>query len=147
MRRFKFRLEAVMKHRAVVEEQKLQAFATVPREMAESDVRIAVLRAEYESTVASRPEHIDVADIARRERYIDTLNVQIAEEERVREGISARLDDARAALIVARQAREAIERIREKDYFAHLQSAVREEQIAIDEIATLRHARTWTAEA
>src|SRR5579871_2522433 len=116
MRRFKFRLEAVLKHRLAVEEGKLRAMAAVQAEMAAVEERLAGLREEFDQTVGRRPASIDVADISRRERYVDTLVARITDEERLADIIRSRLDEARKSLVEARQAREAVERIREKDY-------------------------------
>jgi flagellar protein FliJ len=141
MRRFKFRLEAVLKHRTVIEELAQQAFAKVQLELKAADERLAELRTGYSEAVAGRSAGVDLDDVTRRERYVDTLLVRISEQERVREGINARLDDARSALVSARQAREAIERVKEQDYRNYLREAGLEEQRLIDEMATVRHGR------
>src|SRR5437764_2465699 len=106
MKRFKFRFEAVLKHRAVIEQTRLLAFAGAQSELAACDNRLAACREEFSRTVTDRPTRIDVEDIPRRERYLDTLNARITQDERTREGLAARMDDARVALITARQARE-----------------------------------------
>jgi flagellar export protein FliJ len=139
MLRFKFRLEAVLRHRTVIEDQKLRAFALVHTEMALVDERLAALRGDFDRTVGGRPRRIDVTDIGRRERYLDAVGAQIQQHERVREGIAARLEAARLELIAARQDREAVQRVHDNDYAAHVAAARREEQMSIDEIATMRY--------
>ena len=141
MKRFKFRFEAVHKHRAIIENARLQEFARVQGELVACDARIVYLRAECNQTMTNRPSNIDVEDIPRRERYIDTLRVSIAQEERLREGLMARLEDSRKALIVARQAREALDRIREADEKEYLQHVALAEQNMLDEISTQRYQR------
>ena len=141
MRRFKFRLEAVLKHRVVMEELAQQAFAKVQLELKAADHALAEMRTAYAEAVAGRGAGIDLEDVSRRERYIDALLVRIGEQERVIEGINARLNDARIALVSARQAREAIERVKEQDYRQYLQDVAHEEQRQIDEMATARHGR------
>ena len=141
MKRFKFRFEAVLKHRAVTEQTRLLTYARAQTELAASDVRLVTCRQEYSRTIAERPKRIDIEDIPRRERYIDTLNARIAQEERIREGLAARSEDARAALITARQAREALERIRESDHAEFERLGAVAEQNEIDEMSTQRHRR------
>lgn len=147
MKRFKFRFEAVLKHRAITEELRTQEFARVQGELAACDGRIAASRREFEVTVASRPERIDVEDLPRRESYLDALRARIEQETRIREGIAARLEDARVALVAAKQAREALERIRESDYETYRREATLAEQNALDEIASQRFQRAAAEKA
>ena len=141
MKRFKFRFEAVHKHREIIENGKLREFGRLQGELSACEIRIVSLRSECNNTMNSRPFTIDVEDIPRRERYIDTLRVQIANEERLREGLGARVEDARLALIAARQAREALDRIRIADEKAYMQQAALAEQNMLDEISTQRYQR------
>jgi flagellar export protein FliJ len=141
MKRFKFRFEAVHKHREIIENARLQEFGRLQGELAACEVRIVNLRAECNRTMTTRPLCIDVEDSPRRERYIDTLRVQIADEERLKEGLGARVEDARLALITARQAREALDRIRQADEKAYMQHAALAEQNMLDEISTQRYQR------
>ena len=142
MKRFVFRFEAVLKHRVVTEELRLQELARVQGEMSVCEGRIAQCRSEFDRTMVERPARIDVEDFPRREQYLDTLGVRIQQEERIHEGIAARLEDARLAVIAARQAREALERIRETDREKHRRDGLLAEQSALDEIATQRFGRS-----
>ena len=138
MKRFRFRFEAVLKHRTITEDLRMQDFARLQSELAACDVRVETLQSEFSRSMAERPTRVDVEDFPRRERYLDTLRVRIEQEERIREGIAARLDDARLALIAARQAREALERIQTADREMHRKVNALAEQNAVDEIATQR---------
>jgi flagellar FliJ protein len=140
VRKFQFRLQSVLKYRITLEELRRHAFALVQSELIACDSRIAALRAECARTLAGR-HSLDIWDIEQRERYIDTLNASIEREQRVREGILARLEDARCALIAAKQAREALERIRQSDFEEFVQQEGRKEHALLDEMATLRHTR------
>lgn len=141
MKRFTFRLDAVLKHRAITEQLRLQEIAVVQTELAVCDARIAGCRREFDRTVAERPDRIDVEDFPRREQYLDAVRERIEQQERIREGIAARLEDARLALIAAQQAREALERIREADHKEYCREAALAEQNAIDEMSTQRFKR------
>jgi flagellar export protein FliJ len=141
LKRFRFRFEAVLKHRVAIEDQRLQEFSRVQGELTLCDNRLSMLHSTYYRGIAERPAQIDVEDFPRRERYLDTLRARIDQEERIREGVAARLDDARQALIAARQAREALERVRAEDMETHKREAAKAEQDALDEISTQRYQR------
>jgi flagellar FliJ protein len=141
VKRFKFRFEAVLKHRTITEDLRLQELAALQAELAICDGRIAACKGEFDRTIAERPGQIDVEDFPRREQYLDTLRSRIEQEERIREGVAARVEDARIALIAARQAREALERLREADYKEYCREAALFEQNAIDEMSTQRFQR------
>lgn len=138
MRKFKFRLQSVLKYRTTLEELRRHAFASIQSELLACDARIAAKRAECARTVAER-NFLDVMDIERREVYINALNAAIEREQRVREGIVARLEDARRAFIAAKQAREAIERVRQSDFEEFMRNEACAEHAVLDEIATLRY--------
>ena|SRR5207302_4002813 len=141
MRRFKFRFEAVLKHRAVMEDMRAHAVAAVQQELAACEARLAGLRERYERTLADRPNLLDLMEIALRESYVDSLRSRIEQEERIHEGIVARIEDARVALVAARQAREAIAKIRDRDHEKHVYLAHKAEQDRLDEIGMTRHGR------
>lgn len=145
MTRFRFRFEAVLKHRSITEELRLQAFARVQAELVACDGRIAACRREFDQTMVNRPARIDVEDFPRREHYLDTLWARIEQEERIREGVAARAEDARLAVIAARQARQALETIRDTDHAIYQREAALAEQNAADEMATQRFQRARAA--
>jgi flagellar FliJ protein len=139
MRRFKFRLETVLRQRTAREEKCLREFAAAQNEKAACEARLAAYRAERERTILERPEPPDPEDEIRREFYLDGLNARMEHEEKVREGIAARLESARIALMAARHAREALERVKENDFNEYKMLNAREEQHALDEVATMRY--------
>ncbi|MCC6729240.1 MAG: flagellar export protein FliJ [Chthonomonadales bacterium] len=146
MGRFHFKLEAVLGYRRTVEEQRLRALAAVQAELAACGARLDALRAERSQTLDEWPTRVDVIDAGRREAYLASLCARIEGEERVRESIEERLSVARAALLAARQAAEALETLRERALDAHRRDALLREQAALDEAAVLRHARAAAAD-
>jgi flagellar export protein FliJ len=145
VRRFRFKLETVLRHRQLMESQRLQQLATVQEELRVCDALIAELRDDVDRTLREWPTVVNVVDFALREQFIDAVAARIVREQRVREGIVARLDDARAALILARQERETIERVREREHQEYVAAADRAAQGALDEIAAIRHGRNAAA--
>jgi flagellar protein FliJ len=141
MQKFKFKLESVLKHRTVLEEQAMQAFAVAQNELAACVARQTVLQMEFQSVVGSRSELFDVDEIKLRERHLDNLLSLIEQQERIREGLSARLEDERIKLVKSRQDRETVSRLREIQNAEHQKQAEKREQEAMDELATLGHGR------
>lgn len=141
MQKFKFKLETVLKHRAALEEQAMRTFAAVQSELAACVARIAALEMEFQQVVSNRSKSFEVEEIALRERHLDALRGRIDDQERLREGLEARLDDARKHLVKSRQDREMVERLRQIELAEHARKALKADQDAIDEMATLRHGR------
>ena len=141
MRRFQFRLEAVLNHRTTMEELKMQALAEVHMELTECEERISSFQKEYQKTILARPEVMNLEDFQVREQYLDILNENIHREERRKEGIISRVEEARQELVTASQARQAIERIRQKDQIEFQKEMMKAEQEMLDEIASIRYIR------
>jgi flagellar export protein FliJ len=141
MQKFKFTLETVRSHRTLLEERAMLAFAALQNEVAACTARIAALQLEFSRVVSSRPARLNVEELTLRERHLDGLRLCIENEERVREGLYARLEDARANLVSKRQDRETVDRLREIELAEHRKETDRREQESIDELATLRHSR------
>lgn len=142
MRKFVFRMRAVLRHRQIIEDLRLQDLSKVQAELAECDSRIQRIVDQAERTLREWPSSFNLADFAIRERFLDALRIQQEREERIREGIAARVEDARVALTRARQEREMIEKIRDRELLQYQHEMAALEQATVDEIATMRHART-----
>ncbi len=138
MQKFKFKLEAVLNHRTVLAEQSMRAFAKAQGELAACIARIAAMRMEFEQVVANRPRAFDAEEMTLRERHLDHLRHNIEQQERLQEGLAARLEDARQHLVRSRQDRETVARLREIALEDHRKQVGKAEQDAIDETATLR---------
>lgn len=152
MRRYKFRLEAVLRHREIIEELREQEFAAANGVLEVILARIAALWEEFNRTVAERPgaeagQPFDPHIIVDRERYLQTLQAEIASQERRADAARIVVEEARQALVVARQGREAVSRLREKDRAAYILEAQRHEQNTLDEMATVRHLQAVRARA
>ncbi len=150
MKRFQFRLETVLRHRKTIETLREQDFATAQGMLAGIEAQMTALRADYRATLAARPgsvagETFDAGAIFDRERYLATLLAGIVQQERNAEAARIVCDEMRRGLVLARQARESVSRLRDKDLLAHTALTHKLEQAALDELATLRHARAHSA--
>lgn len=141
MKKFEFRLEAVLKYRKTLEELRLQSFAQVQQELRKCEARVTALTNERDRTVQEWPSHADAEDLKRRTRYLELLRERLDDQLCLREAIQQRLNEARDELVEARKGREALDRLREEDQLDHAVAVAREEQAAIDEVASTRNRR------
>ncbi len=146
MRRFKFRLKTVLEYRETIETLREQDFRAAQSQVGAIEARITERREEYRQTLEGRPgsqagEMFDAPAIQDRERYLATLLAAIGQLERRAEAARIVVEECRRMLVAARQAREAVSRLRDKDLATHTALGHKIEQEALDELATLRHAR------
>ncbi len=145
MRRFVFRLETVLRHRETVEELCQQLFAQAQSNYQQQQSRLRAIHEEFARVVAERPGNIgepfDAHLIFDRERYLETLQAAITEQKQRVASTRTVLDERREALLTARQARESVSQLRDKDLALHRESALKAEQEILDELATMRHVR------
>ena len=145
MRRFVFRLETVLKHRETLENLREQEFAQSQAHLQTLQARLTGLREEFDRVVAGRPgrtgEPFDAHSIFDRERYLEALQAAIGQQERRDETAQIVVEEKRQSLMMARQNREAVSQLREKDLAEHTALAQKVEQDDLDEQATIRHVR------
>lgn len=152
MRRFQFRLETVLRHREIIETLREQEFTEANGVLQVLLRRIETLQSEFRKTVAERPGSVpgqpfDAGSIFDRERYLETLQASLAREERKAEAARVVMEEKRQALVAARQATQAVSRLREKDFADYQAEAQRIAQQALDEMAGLRHIRAQRSES
>ncbi|HSV73878.1 MAG TPA: flagellar export protein FliJ [Chthonomonadales bacterium] len=142
MRRFRFKLQAVLQQREAAERNRLLALAGFQQEMRACEERIEAIVCERARVLADWPRNVDLQDYALREAYLDGLDAKAQRETELRETIADRLERARDALVEARRARESITRLKEHAYEQYVAEARREEQATLDDLAVLRHRRS-----
>lgn len=143
MKKFSFRLEAVRRLR-VQEEQLVQGeLAAILRERAAAQARLdASLQAEQDLYGYMRANGLTVDDLAHMTRY-GALHRQMivrirAEIHAIDEGVGR----VRGRLAEARQRREVLERLAERDRERWRAEQLAEEARELDDIASMRAART-----
>ncbi len=139
MKRFAFKLEAVLRYRRGLEEQRKREFAEVQRLVNEQE---AALRALGEETSQAQKDlgalgkgHLDLPLIMAQRRYMLGLELRTARTHARLDELSVPLEQRRAALIAARKETKVLERLRERKLAVYLKDADREEARATDEIA------------
>ena len=146
MRRFHFRLETVLRHRETIESLREQDFAAASSVVQAIEARLAQLWTEFRRVVMERPvgeahQPFDATQIYDRERYLETVQASITQQERRLEAARIVLEEKRVALVAAKQAREAVSHLHDRDLLTHTALCNKLQQDALDELATLRHVR------
>lgn len=168
MKRFTFRLETLLKHREMLEDLRDQEFALAQGRHEAAKAQLATLEAHYQRTLAERPSlstqafgqaygaraadggqtwdargdaSFDAPALQSREKYVEALQFRIAEQAERVEVARLIVEEMRVAMIAAKQAREAVSRLRDKDFVDYQAEAQRKTQETLDEIASVRFAR------
>ncbi len=146
MKRFSFRLETLLRHRLALENLREHAFAVAQSRHVEAARKLDSLAAQHREAAAGRPVagggmRLDAPAIQSREQYLSTLQAQMAQQEERVEVARLIAEEMCAALVAARQAREAVTRLRDKDFARHQIEMQKLTQLGIDEVASMRFAR------
>lgn len=145
MKRFRFRLETVLRLRRIREEKALAAFARYRGAAEAIEVEVAGLQREREAEIEGLRRGL--AGGARAEGIIDANAYLYATARKIDRRLQAlaavRLQEARARTVwqEAQSARRALEELREQRLAAWRLEASREEQREVDEASSLRAAR------
>lgn len=124
-----------------------QEFAEAQGRLSVQEIKLERLRADFIRTLSERPgsvqgEQFDAHAIHDRERYLETLQAAMEQQERRVEAARMVMEERRALLVEARRAREAVTRLRAHELEAYQAHALKVEQEALDEQATLRFVRS-----
>ncbi|HEX8915642.1 MAG TPA: flagellar export protein FliJ [Humisphaera sp.] len=139
MARFKFTLDAVLKQRKLVEDQKQRAFGEVQRRYAAMEAELRAMDDEVKrATEDLRDNHlvgrISVDYLAAHRRFTMAMQRKaLAHAERM-SPVKAELEAARAALIEAAKQRKILEKLREKREADWKVAEARKDAAAMDEI-------------
>lgn len=144
MRKFIFRLETVLRHRATVEGLREQEFTAAQGRLDLALAKMNEMRNEFQRILAARPgmkagEIFDAQTLFDRERYLQTLQVSLESQERRVEAAKMIADEKRKILVEAKQARQVVEHLRGRELAVYKADISRLEQHALDELASLRH--------
>ena len=144
MRRFRFRLQAVLGLRDLEEQQARVALGVSHRRLAREAAQLQALEsdsgAHTDLRARRRTEGAPPAQIIRLDAYGDALRQAIFEQ--MQRVIQAEDDVAasRDALRVAMQRREILSKLRDRRRAEHYQAGLAEEQKALDDFAAVRFA-------
>jgi len=146
MRRFSFRLETLLRHRETIEDLRNQEFSLAQGRHDCAMRELEAMKAHYDLTVADRPTtdsagQFDAPAIQSRERYLEALQHQMSQQQERVEVARMIAEEMRIQMVAAKQDREAVTRLREKDYEEYVAESHRKSQDALDEIASVAFQR------
>jgi flagellar FliJ protein len=146
VKRFKFRLESLLKHRETVQDLREQEFARAQSRHDALKLQLDALEEHYQQTIADRPvaeigARFDAPRIQSREQYLQAVQLQMARQTEQVEIARLIAEEMRIQMVSARQACEAVTRLRDKDYAEYQAEVQRKTQEELDEIAAVRFTR------
>jgi len=144
MRRFRFRLETVLRLRQREEERAQIAFAQARRRLAAEQAQLRALETDAhlhtELHARRRAAGAEPAEVLRLDDYAQALAQAIWRQEQVVAEAGEEVERRREQLHDAIRRREVLTRLRERRRREHLAAALAEEQKALDDFAVIRYA-------
>ena len=146
MKRFKFRLQAVLDQRERLEKNAKTTYAEAQQAVQKAEVLLAELndvRAALLAEVAEqrRSANFDPLEAKLYQDYLKTIVDCIRDQEAYVRELQIDAEAMRLNLVGASANRKVIDKIKERDLSAHKVQAIRADQAAIDELATMRYRR------
>ncbi len=138
MRRFEFRLEAVLRHRQATLDQRRRDFGQTQAEAAAIAVQIKEMRRSrdlhQEAIRAASRGEISRSEMVRLRNYVNTLWMRMLMASRKLAEAAARVEERRRAMVKAHQDVRALEILREKARAEWQAGADREERAFLDDL-------------
>lgn len=146
MKKFRFKLEPVLRHRSHIEQVKKKELADVNRELLDAQKKLSSFEKEFRNTQVSieREESIktlNMENILMFEAYLIHLKRMIELQHILIEQIELKLQKKRLEYVEALKAKKVIEKLREKKYVAYMQEMDKLEQKQIDDMAVTKYVR------
>ncbi len=149
MRRFKFKLQAVLEHRRFQEDQLKVELAVLMRNEAQERFKLEELTRELEASYQILADKLhsgaDVRELALLDEYVKTLRDDIGVQCLTVEAIGRQVNEKRSEVLEAMKRRKLLQALRDKQERAHLYESARVEQSELDNQTSVRFARTHTS--
>lgn len=138
-RRFRFNLEAILRHRERTEDARRREFAEANRMVEEERLRREdILRERSEmqdEIVRSFEEHAPFQSVVTSYHMVGRLEQAASESIRRQQALETELERRRAALVVARQETKMLETLKERRREEFVREQERVEQALLDELS------------
>ena len=145
MKRFRFKLQAVLEQRKSKEDHLLAELGEIRREEAREAARLIALRQELESArraiVDGLAGNAPADELERRDDYAKAKRDDVCVQELTLEAIGERVEAKRAEVVEAMKERKVLEALRDRQEGAYLAECARAEQNEMDAMASLQYAR------
>jgi len=142
MKRFDFRLQTLLNHRARKEEEHGALLAHLRGELSTVKRGIAAIDVQIRTTTDSQRHDMadgDLRSARLAQDYLSALAVRRNEQSTRLAGLNEAITTAQADYLAARRDHRAVESLRERDWTVYRAAVLHEEQKEMDEIAGRRH--------
>lgn len=142
--KFKFRLEALLKHRKHIENEAQRQFVESRFRLDQAKVKLQSMyglidRCRFEiSNLQGAGKNHDLMKILEREAFIKGQEELIKRHREHMRELQLDLEEKQEALVLALRDRKTIEKLKEKRKQEHDKEVARREALEMDEIATIR---------
>jgi len=145
-KKFKFRLEVILTHRKKIEDEKAGELGRATQERLQAEAAVQAVLDQQQAVLARKAElqasgQFYAADLEGYVRYMQSLQAKEAERRRTLEKAREGEEKARQELVIARQEREILDRLKQNQHTAYLKELDAAEMKLIDELATEAYAR------
>jgi len=141
----RFKLEALLNHRRHQEEVCQKELAQTERLLADEKGKLRDLKKEkrdhIENLQIKQKEKINASDMILSVNYIQRLSKEIEDQKQGVRDATQKVYQKRQELIVIVKKRKTLEKLKEKQYLAYQEKAMRNERKFMDDVASTRHAR------
>ncbi len=145
MKRFQFKLQAVLDHRKAIEDRLQVEFGELKREEARELAKLIKLKDELDaarkSLASAQSANASVDELSRRDEYLKAKRDDVRLQELTLEAVQAKVEAKRREVVAAMKDRKVLEALRDKQEQEYLQAVARAEQKELDDTASVRHAR------
>ncbi len=142
MKRFRFKLQAVLDHRLRIEKAKKQAFAQavglVNQKQHQLEQIYGLLRQERAALAGKTTGLLDIDELLAHRRYVGSLELRLSHLHSELHKRQQLLDQRRQALLEASRDRKVLERLKDRRHEEYQLEMRRAEQREQDEIALSR---------
>jgi flagellar FliJ protein len=146
MKKFRFKLQTVLDQRQIKEDQCLAELAKARAEEAAEILKLDGLQKKLEQVCKSiknaLKESLDVSVLERWDNYAEAARDDIKVQELTIEAVKEIVEQKRLELVEAMKGRQVLEALRDKQEQQYLKAMAAEEQASLDEMASLRYARS-----
>ena len=145
MKRFRFRLQALLNYKKHLEEMARQEMAKAVALVNECEEQIQSLIKERRKTASilekKVADGVSSGEFKRYHGFLAALDQMVVEERNKKFRLEKALDEKRSILTKRTIEKRAMERLREKRAEEHVREMLKEEQKVLDEVASLKRVR------
>jgi flagellar FliJ protein len=146
MRRFRFKLQAVLDQRKAREDRLLAELGELRREESAEVARLAMLTGQLEQSCEAMSEayarSAPANELALRDEHLEALRDDVRLQELTLQTVRERVEAKRQEVVEAVKDRRLIETLRDKQEQTYVLEMARAEQRMLDDMASVRYARS-----